>query len=359
MALFVAPGVQIAGIAAAVPASRVSNQQLDLFDDGEKQDFIAKIGIDSRRIAPPGLCSSDLCAAAAGRLLQEAGVDAGSVGVLVFVTQTPDYLLPGNSMVVQQTLGISSGALLLDLNQGCAGYLYGLSVIFSVMRTCAIDYGLLLVGDTITRLVSPLDRATLPIFSDAGSATLLKRAESGRASYFNLEADGRGCHAICVEGGGGRHPFGMESLLIREESPGVSRAAIHLGMNGIDVLNYSLKNVAPNIRALLDYAHCDQEAVDYFIFHQANRILNESIVKKCGIPREKVPETLSEFGNTSSATIPLTLSFRLGPTLWREPKKLLLSGFGVGFSWGSALIDTEKLICPPLLEINCPPYGIQ
>ncbi|MGZ5253771.1 MAG: 3-oxoacyl-ACP synthase III family protein [Flavitalea sp.] len=352
MALFSIPGVSVSGIAAAVPADIERNEDFDLLTESERKDFINKVGIGTRRVAPPGLCASDLCLAASKQLMEAAKITPASIGILVFVTQTPDYVLPGNSMKAQVHLGLSTSTILLDLNQGCAGYVYGLSTIAALMNASEIEYGLLLVGDTITRMLSRQDRTTFPIFSDAGSATLLQRKKTATPIYFNLGADGKGLNSIYINDGGCRNPFQSTSLDLKEEFPGVRRAGIHLRMEGVDVLNYSLKNVIPNVITLLNYSGHEVSQIDHFVFHQANRILNQSLVKKMGIPEEKVPETLSLFGNTSSATIPLTILYRLSSVLAYEKKKLLLSGFGVGFSWGSALIDMEKIICPPLIELT-------
>jgi 3-oxoacyl-[acyl-carrier-protein] synthase-3 len=348
MALFSIPGVLISGIAAAIPKNKVNNLDLDLFNATEKQAFIRTVGIESRRVAPAGLCTSDLCVAAARQLLRATSVSPATIGALVFVTQTPDYLLPGNSMLVQQRLGMLNSSLLLDLNQGCAGYVYGLSALASLMHTAGIDRGLLLVGDTITHLLSPQDRATVPIFSDAGTATLLERAPTGKSMFFHLGADGTGAGVIQVKGGGARHPNGPQSRLTEKEADAIQS----LSMQGVDVLHYTLSQVPANVRGLLDYVGPAFGGPDYFVFHQANRLLNESLLKKLKIPVEKAPETLSEFGNTSSATIPITICHRLGKQLAEATSNILLSGFGVGFSWGSALIEMGPIICPPVLEID-------
>jgi 3-oxoacyl-[acyl-carrier-protein] synthase III len=352
MAFFTIPGIRLRGIAAAVPDRCEHNGDLALIDERERGVLMSTIGISARRVAPAGVCASDLCASAAQRLLRDAGCPGDSIGILVFVTQTPDFALPGNSMLVQKWLGLPSTTLLLDLNQGCAGYVYGLSVIAGLMHAAGIAKGLLLVGDTITRILSPSDRSTVPLFSDAGSATLLERSESAAAMHFHLGADGNGACAIRVRNGGARNPFDAESLVQKEEGPGIRRAPVHLVLEGVDVLHYSLKNVVPNVNDLLASSRTDAGSVDYFVFHQANRILNEGLRKKLGIPPEKSPETLSVFGNTSSATIPLTVSHRLGKRLSDAPARLLFCGFGVGFSWGSALIDTDNVVCPDLVTLE-------
>jgi 3-oxoacyl-[acyl-carrier-protein] synthase III len=354
MGYFSIADLRLTGIAGAVPSQQVNNEDLDLLSETESKSFVRTIGIRTRRVSPPAFCASDLCVAAAQRILQLRGLDAAELGALVFVTQTPDYLLPGNSTLVQRRLGLSPSTFLLDVNQGCAGYVYGLASLACLMSAARIPKGLLLVGDTITRLLSPRDRSTVPIFSDAGSATLLELGPYPDRMHFNLGATGEGAEVICVRGGGAREPFGPDSLSLIEQERGVARAPVHLAMRGMDVLHYVLTYVAPNIRELLCSAYASIDTPDYYIFHQANRILNECLVKKLGCMPEKAPETLLEYGNTSCATIPVTICRHLGCELQSTKRKLLLSGFGAGFCWGSALLTTDSILCPDLVELDPP-----
>jgi 3-oxoacyl-[acyl-carrier-protein] synthase III len=346
--------VRVRAVAAAVPAHEVRNDDLDLLNPQQGVGFVKAVGINTRRVASPRMCASDLCVAAARRIMEAASVRPAEIGVLVFVTQTPDYPLPGNSMLAQHRLGLPSSTFLLDVNQGCAGYVYGMASLASLMSAAKIGKGLLLVGDTITRLLSSRDRSTVPLFSDAGSATLLERVPEADTMHFNLGSDGQGAEVIYVRGGGARQPFGPDSLLMREEDQKVARASIHLSIRGMDVLHYTLKYVAPNILELLDFAQADVETPDYYVFHQANHILNQCLLRKLRIPDNKAPETLLDYGNTSCATIPVTLCRRLGKELAVGRKTLLLSGFGAGFSWGSALISGELILCPEPFEIPDP-----
>jgi 3-oxoacyl-[acyl-carrier-protein] synthase-3 len=353
MGYFSIANVRLAAIAAAVPSKQVSNEDLDLLSGPEAKAFIKTVGIRTRRIAPPALCASDLCAAAARRILELRGLKAADIGALVFVTQTPDYVLPGNSTLVQRWLGLPSSAYLLDVNQGCAGYVYGLASLASVMKVANIQYGLLLVGDTITRLLSPQDKSTIPIFSDAGSATLVELDPNAEPMHFSLGANGEGVEVIYVQTGGARKPCGSDNLAAGEQNDD-SASSFHLSMRGMDVLHYALKYVAPNIRELLASAGVALDMPDYFIFHQANRVLNDCLLRKLGIAPEKAPETLFDYGNTSSATIPVTVCKRLSSQLAVGRNRLVLSGFGAGFSWGSALLTTESILCPDILEVNSP-----
>jgi 3-oxoacyl-[acyl-carrier-protein] synthase-3 len=354
VALFAIPDVRLRAVSAAIPVSEVRNQPADVPADPRSEAFVRTVGINARRVAPPAICASDLCVAAAQHILEQLDLRPADVGLLVFVTQTPDYPLPGNSMLAQQRLGLPAATYLLDLNQGCAGYVYGLATLAALMSGVGAKKGLLLVGDTLTRILSPNDRSTIPIFSDAGSATVLERMPGAEPMYFNLGSDGKGADVIQVKGGGTRHPFGPDSLLMSEEERDVVRAPIHLAMRGMDVLHYSSLYVASNIKELLAFAGAEPDSPDYYVFHQANRVLNQSLVKRLGIAADKAPETLSEYGNTSCATIPVTICRRLREALGQGPRKLLLSGFGAGFSWGSALLQVDSLLCPEVIEMDEP-----
>jgi 3-oxoacyl-[acyl-carrier-protein] synthase-3 len=325
---------------------------LGLLSQTQTEAFARSVGIQTRRVAPASICASDLCVAAGRCLLDRAGLRPAEIGLLVFVTQTPDYPLPGNSMLAQRRLGLPASTYLVDLNQGCAGYVYGLASLAGLMSATGIEKGLVLAGDTLTRTVSSRDGSTLPIFSDAGSATLIERDLGADLMYFNLGSQGQGADIIRIRGGGAREPFGPGSLVMGEESDNVARAPIHLAMRGIDVLHYCAKYVVPNIKELLDFANIDRGTPDYYVFHQANRIVNDCLVRQLGIPADKAPETLSEYGNTSCASIPATMCCRLSERLACGPTKLLLSGFGSGFSWGSALISGKSVQCFEPLGIN-------
>src|SRR5215467_5072678 len=207
MALFSIPDVRLRAVSVAVPAQQIRNQDLDLLDESQSQAFARNVGIETRRKAPPAICASDLCVAAGRCVLERMGIRPVEIGILVFVTQTPDYPVPGNSMLAQRQLGFPSSSYLLDLNQGCAGYVYGLASMAGLMHSTGIERGLLLAGDTLTRIVSSRDGSTVPLFSDAGSATILERDPQSPPMYLNLGREGREAEVIHVKGGGARQTF--------------------------------------------------------------------------------------------------------------------------------------------------------
>lgn len=338
MAFFSIHNVSITGLASAVPKTSISNYSLKHFEEEELQKLIQTIGIEQRRVAPDQICSSDLCVAAAEKLIDELNWNKEDIDALFFVTQTPDYLLPGTSLVIQDRLGLPRSCVTFDINQGCAGYVYGLSLISSFMSSSKLKKGLLLVGDTITKLIAPEDKSLGPIFSDCGTATALVYDKTSVPLYFNMDSEGKDHKAIMVQKGGSREP-----LMDKERQ--------FLSMKGLEVFNFSLKKVVPNIETLFLRSQQDKNSIDKFVFHQANSLILGSIANKLNLDKTKVPSSLKEFGNTSSATIPLTITTQLPTNNRIQNKKLVFSGFGVGLSLASVIIEFNDVICPSLIEI--------
>lgn len=327
MAVFSVSNVKMVGLSAVLPKKEVSNLDLDGMSKQDIDLLINTTGISKRRIASQETKASDLCVEAAQKLLSELNWNKDEIEILIFVTQTPDYTVPGTSMILQEKLGLPKSCMSIDINQGCAGYVYGLSVIASMMSASKMKKGLLLVGDTITKILNPSDNSTVPIFSDAGSASAFELDFKAQDMHFNLQTDGSKYNAIIQEKG--------KNMIMR----------------GHEIFTFGLKEVSPNILDLLQHCHKTSHDVDYFVFHQANKLLNEAIRKKMDIPLEKVPMTLEKYGNTSCATIPITIVSELRNEIGDKKLNLLLSGFGVGLSWGSAFINMSEMICPELIEI--------
>ena len=283
-------------------------------------------------------------------MLEELKWSRGEVNVLIFITQTPDYIIPNTSSLLQEKLGLSKNCLVFDINLGCSGYVYGLSVIGSLLQNIPNGKGLLLVGDVSTSIISQTDRSTIPLFSDAGSATALERTLEG-VMHFNLQTDGKEYDDIIVPDGGFRNKTSEDSFVVKEFEKGVCRSNLDMKLEGVKIFNFALREVAPNINSLLQEKSLDKESVDFFVLHQANLLMLESVRKKLQVTVEKFPYSLYDFGNTSSATIPLTIVVKLSDRIRTEKIKWVLSGFGVGLSWGSVYLETENLTCLPLIEV--------
>jgi 3-oxoacyl-[acyl-carrier-protein] synthase III len=347
MALFSVNGMRIRGIAAAVPSATEENSKYEYVTEAERNMLIKTTGIATRHVAPKGMATSDLCLPAAEKLIAELGWKKEEIGLLIFVSQSPDHILPATSIILQDKLGLPKTTAAFDISLGCSGYVYGLSVIAPLMATGGFRKALLLAGDISTHGLTPKDKSTWPLFGDAGTATALEYDPASR-SFFNLQSDGSGHEAIIIPDGGLRNPMTDKTYEPQEFEKGIVRHRRNLWLNGLDVFNFSTREAPPNITALLEFSGFTAEAIDYFIFHQANLLMNETIRKKLKVPAEKVPYSLHDFGNTSSASIPLTIAARMKePAL--VPHRWLLSGFGVGLSWASAIVETDKLICPDII----------
>lgn len=335
-----------------MPKDKVLTKDYPHFNETEQELFVKSVGIVERRVAPKEITTSDMCFAAAEKLIQELNWNKQDIECLVFVSQSPDYFLPATSVLLQNRLGLGKNVMAFDVNLGCSGYVYGLQLLSSLISGAQIKKGLLLVGDKSTMSTYIEDKSTYPLFGDAGSATALAYDANAKPIYFNLQSDGSGEESIKILDGGARNSVRPDTFDIKEIEPGVKRSRRHLQLNGIDIFNFALREVAPNINELLAFSGTKKEGIDYFVFHQANKLINESVRKKLKVlEKEKVPYSIDLYGNTSSASIPLTIVSKLKQALHNQSKKMLLSGFGVGYSWGSCLVDFDKIVCCDLVEI--------
>ncbi|CAK8723196.1 MAG: 3-oxoacyl-[acyl-carrier-protein] synthase-3 [Candidatus Electronema aureum] len=345
-------GVKISGIASAVPEQiRTIFDDMKVFGEDEVYKISANIGVKSRYIAPPHLCTSDLCFFAAERLLHEASWKKDSVDALIFVSQTPDYRLPATSCILQKRLGLSNECASFDISMGCSGYIYGLWVASSLIVGGNIDRVLLLVGDTSNKLLSPQDRSVALLFGDAGTATLLEKSAHAQPMTFVMGTDGDGANNLIVPSGGFRK-IANESTKIRTERENNNiRSDEDLFMNGAEIFSFTLERLSPLIRSVLDESSWTVDDVDFFIFHQANKFILNFLTKKMKLSPHKVPIVLEKFGNTSSASIPLALSSSLHEELCNKELRLIFSGFGVGYSWGAVALNVGPIIMPDIVFV--------
>jgi 3-oxoacyl-[acyl-carrier-protein] synthase-3 len=353
MAIFSVPGISIRGIASAVPGSVYDNREYEYIAEKDRESFIKTVGVEKRRVAPKGMTTSDLCEAVARRLMDSLGWNPSEIELLVFISQSRDYLIPATAGILQDKLGLPKSCIAYDISLGCSGYVYGLSITGSQMTTGRIKKGLLMVGDVSSQTTSYKDKSTFPLFGDAGTVTALELDPAAVPMTFNLQTDGSGYQAIIIPDGGIRNLVRPDVSFVEEQfGEGINRNRLSIALNGMDVFQFSLREVPPNIRALLLDARKTNEDVDYFILHQANRLMNESIRKKLGIAPEKCPYSMNEYGNTSSASIPLTINHALRGEMETGRQRLVLSGFGVGLSWGSVYLETDKIVCPEIIDID-------
>lgn len=340
--------VKISGIVSAVPGNIVKNRGLDLFaNEQEAEKFISVTGIAEKRHVSPDQCTSDLCYSAAEELIKKLNWNKEDIEVLVMVTQTPDYVVPNTSIILQDRLGLPKSCVCFDVPLGCSGYVYGLSIISQFLQNGGFKKGLLLVGDTLSKQCSTLDKSTYPLFGDAGCATALEYNE-GSEMLYNLWSDGSGYSSIIVPDGGYRNPLTEKSLLQEVDAEGNTRSRINTYMNGTEVFSFGISEVPKEIKKFVAHFDLDMSKIDFTFFHQANKFMNEMIRKKVGLTKEQVPYSLDRFGNTSSATVPVTIA-TLGDSI--KNTEVLMCGFGVGLSIGILKTRIEEDFVNILLEV--------
>ncbi len=352
MALITYRHTGIAGLAAAVPANTIDNYAYtEHFEADAVKDVVDKVGIRERRFAPAGMCASDLCFAAAEKLIADMNIDKSTIDLLIFISQTPDYRMPATSIILQERLGLPKTTAAFDISLGCSAFVYGLSVAFAFMQTGGFRRILLLDGETRSRVYHPKDRKTAFLFGDGGVAAIIENDEKYGESFFSLNSDGSKESLIKMDAGGYRNPSSPETLMEKVvDEQGNIRTDEHGYMNGADVFNFVLLEIPGNIRATLKQSGLEQDQIDYFLFHQANSYMNGYLAKKMKLASEKVPSCIEYFGNTSSVSIPLTMVSQMKETL-PQPQKLLLSGFGVGMSWATCVINSPGMFISDLVEL--------
>lgn len=341
MAFLSTKNTAITAIVSCVPKQIEHTVDYALFSKNESELFAKTTGIKERRVASNDVTCLDLCYQAANIIVDKFGKE--DIDGLIFVSQSPDYFLPASSIILQNKLGLNKSCLAFDINLGCSGYVYGLSIVSNFLQSGQLKKILLLVGDKSTISTNYNDKSTYPLFGDAGTATLLEYNLNAEPWYFNLQSDGAGKDAIIIEHGHSRHPNDHSSEIIHEIEPGIKRSKKDLALNGLDIFNFALKEVAPNINALCEWSKINKDDIDYFVLHQANKLINESVRKKMKIDADKVPYSIDVFGNTSSASIPLTICLKLNSVISNKEQILLFSGFGVGYSWGSVILKTKHV----------------
>lgn len=350
MAFLKIENVSVVGMSACVPSDILKTENIYKWDGC--QTFIDATGIRQKRSSVVGgATSSDLCVLSARRLMESLHWNSEDVDAVVFVSQTPDYVLPSTAPIIQNKLGLSQKCYTLDISLGCSGWVYALSVLSALMQNGTIKKGLLLAGDTPLQLCSEEDKSTYPIFGDAGTATALQYDKKSKGLSFILYSDGEGYKDIIVPDGG-RNKVSFSSLEPVKIGDGIIRSRVNVEMDGMNVFSFGISKVPKIVKELLMELNLDIDAIDLFGFHQANMRMNEKIRNKLKLPSEKVPYSIEEFGNTSCASIPLTLVTRCREKLQHEIVKHVDCGFGVGLSWGVVYYETDHLVCPELIEYS-------
>jgi 3-oxoacyl-[acyl-carrier-protein] synthase-3 len=353
MAILKYNNVGITALAACVPRQVIDNYHydLDIWPEEEVKKVVDKVGVTERRFVDDNTCASDLCFAAAERLIADNNIDKSEIDLLVFLSQTPDYRMPATSILLQDRLGLSLSTMAFDISLGCSGFINALSIVYAMMQNRGFHKALLLDGETRSKVYSRKDRREAFIFGDAGVAALIERDEKFGASHFSLNSDGSRGELIMIKGGGYRNMSSVETLKEKVvDEYGNIRTDEQGYMNGADVFNFVIVEVPKDIKRIMAVAGEDVQNMDYYIFHQANAFINNHIAKKLKLDGKRIPWTIQKYGNTSSVSVPLTIVSELKNHMQGE-KKLMMSAFGVGMAWATAIVPFVDCRISDIVEI--------
>jgi len=351
MSFLTIKNVKMVGLSACVPPDVEENLTLPVFEDeAEARKVIASTGIARKRIVRPGTTASDLSVPAIEKLLEKLGWSADSVDCLVYISQTRDYVAPITSAILQGRLGLRQDCYCIDMPLGCSGWVYGMSNIGSLLSHGDWKRGLLVCAETNSTNRSPKDKTVKPLFADAATVTALEYDETAEPMQFEFGVDGKGYKAVCAEFGGSRNPVTPESLEMREVESGIWRRGIDMVVNGMDVFSFAIKVPPRSLKNLVDHFEIDVNKMDYLWLHQSNHYIDDRIRKKMGMPEEKVPYCLEDYGNTTCASIPLAMVVCAATELMEGKIDNLACGFGVGLAWGSMRFTTDHLKAVELMD---------
>jgi 3-oxoacyl-[acyl-carrier-protein] synthase-3 len=299
----------------------------------------SKTGIEERHIAAADEFASDLAVKAAEKLLA-GGMERESIDALLYCTQSPDYFLPTTACLLQERLGLPTTLAALDFNLGCSGYIYGLGLARGLIESGQANRVLLLTAETYSKFIHPGDRSVRTLFGDAAAATLVEASESGGRlnGPFVYGTDGRGAENLIVPAGGLRKPHSSNPEVITDDA-GNQRTENHLYMNGPEIFNFTLRIVPATVESLLAKSGLALDDIGLFVFHQANQYMLEHLRKRLGVPAAKFVVSMQKCGNTVSSTIPIALKMALEAGQLRSGMKVMLLGFGVGYSWGGTIVE--------------------
>ena len=329
--------VRIAGMSACVPATVEDNRTLPIYkDENDALKVIASTGIERHHKVAPGTTASDLTVKAVERLLDDLEWKSQDVDCFAYVCTSRDYIAPQTSCVLQDRLKLRKDCCVFDLPFGCSGWVYGMSIVASLMSHGSFKRAILVAAETNTQNRNPRDTAVRPLFGDAATATALEYdPERSHAMNFMYGVDGSGYKSVWAPYGGTRQPVTPESLEDKEVTPGVFRRGVDMIVNGMDVFGFAIKEPPRSLKELIATFNIDVDSVDLLLLHQANKFIDEKIRKAVKMPPEKTPYCLEEYGNVTSASIPLTMVTRCREQLSGDDKHCMACGFGVGLAWAS------------------------
>lgn len=327
----------IQAISYYIPETVITNEDLAKeFPDYTIEKITTKIGVSERHLAGENETSADLATGAALKLFTDYDISPASIDFILLCTQSPDYFLPTSACLLQDRLGIPTTTGALDFNLGCSGFVYGLAIAKGLITAGIASQILLLTAETYSKFMHPQDKSNRTIFGDGAAATLISTKGFAEIGNFSLGTDGQGADKLIVKTGGLRFPEQMNDLQFEEGNP-VSSDFLH--MAGTEIFNFTLDTVPGLVYETLQKNGIEKEDIDLFVFHQANKYMLNFLRKKIKIEESKFYLCLEKFGNTVSSTIPIALKVSSSENSIKPGNKVLIAGFGVGYSWGGTVLQ--------------------
>ncbi|HVV00533.1 MAG TPA: ketoacyl-ACP synthase III [Verrucomicrobiae bacterium] len=314
------------------------------FPEARSLKLMEVMGFDKRRLVAPGVCISDLAVFGLQHLFDRGLLKPEDISALLVVSQTPDYLMPPTSNVIQGRLKLSQDMFLMDISQACAGFVVGLIEAFMLLQQESIQKVVLINGEVLSRKASPQDRNIYPLVGDAVTITVLERDPAGEEIFAAVKSDGTRREALMIPAGGMRLPCSPETAALRPADEHNLRSQEHLHMDGAAIFNFVQTEVPPLIEGLLARANRAKDSVEYFLCHQPNRFMLQKLADKMKVPRERMPNNVVErFGNSSGATIPIAVTLNLAQQAKTGSLRVCIAGFGAGLTWAAMLLTLGKL----------------
>ena len=346
---------KITGILTVLPENEVTFEEgIKNYNFTETQSKKLKkvMGYDKRRVVKEGVCSSDLASEGLEYLFENKLLVKDDIDALLFITQTPDYILPATSNILQDKFGLKRDMFCLDINQGCGGFMAGLLQALIMLDQQEINKVVLINADVLSRKVSIKDRNSNPIVGDAASITVIESVKEESPIYLSLKMDASGVHDVVIPAGGMRLPSTNKTSEMKEDESGNFRSLDNLIMKGDRVFNFVQREVPPMIEEILKYSNTDRNNIDFFFCHQPNKFMLNKLADKINVPREKMPSNIvGKYGNSSGVCIPVTICDNLGNDMENNVYKVCFAGFGVGWTFGAAILELGDLSFNRIIEL--------
>lgn len=350
MAYWNIKNVALRGVTGTVPNNPVKTSDFSFFSKEDADTFDKTVGIRNRYIATENVCASDLCFDAAERLIDGLGWEKESIDILLFASVTGDYKTPPTSAILQDRLGLPASTFVLDVPMGCCGCMYCINIAGNMLSAGTAKRALILVGDTAMRMGNPKDKSRGPLFGDSGTALALEYDTTAADIIIDFNTQGSGYQALMTPHGGYRHPITQESFIEEDFGNGIIRAPKDALINGMDVFSFAISKPPISVKKMLEQQGLDKDQdIDFFLIHQANKLIVDRLVKKLKLPVEKVPYNLQDFGNLGGASILMLMTSEIHEELASRSLTLLCSSFGLGLTWGTMVLRTQPMT---VLKVN-------